>query len=56
MGEQMRKTNSPYRLEKVEKMMMMMFMSLSISTGDYYIHSRPLVDVAVLLFIETHAR
>lgn len=35
-------------------MVMMVFMHLSIFTGDYNVHSRPPVDVAVLSFIKTH--
>jgi hypothetical protein len=34
---------------------MMVFMSLSIFTGDYYIHSRPPVIVAVFSFIKRRA-
>lgn len=45
------------RTKKVEKMTILMeFMSFSIFTGDYCIHSRPIVDIAVLLFIKTRLR
>lgn len=48
------KTYLPSGLKKkVEKKMMMLmeFMSFSIFTDDYCIHSRPLIDIAILLFI-----